>query len=111
MTSKGMVNKMENKKVIDTFSDYMNDETRVSPAERERIYFEVALIGKMIEAREQKGLSQRELAELSGVKQPAIARLESLKVTPQIDTLFKVLYPLGYTLEIVPIEEKRAVVG
>jgi len=111
VTSKGMVNKMENKKVIDTFSDYMNDETRVSPAERERIYFEVALIGKMIEAREQKGLSQRELAELSGVKQPAIARLESLKVTPQIDTLFKVLYPLGYTLEIVPIEEKRAVVG
>ena len=94
-------------KVIDTFSDYMNDETRVSPAERERINFEVALIGKMIEAREEKGLSQRELAEMSGVKQPAIARLESLKTTPQIDTLFKVLYPLGYTIEIVPIEDKR----
>jgi len=102
-----MVNSMENKKVIDTFSDYMNDETRVSPAERERINFEVALIGKMIEAREEKGLSQRELAEMSGVKQPAIARLESLKTTPQIDTLFKVLYPLGYTIEIVPIEDKR----
>jgi ribosome-binding protein aMBF1 (putative translation factor) len=106
-----MVNKMERKKEIDTFSDYMNDETRVSPAERERIYFEVALIGKMIEAREQKGFSQRELAEISGVKQPAIARLESLKATPQIDTLFKVLYPLGYTFEIVPIEEKRVEVG
>ena len=102
---------MENKKVIDTFSDYMNDETRVSPAERERINFEVALIGKMIEAREEKGLSQRELAEMSGVKQPAIARLESLKTTPQIDTLFKVLYPLGYTIEIVPIEDKRVGMG
>ena len=94
---------MENVKVIDTFSDYMNDETRVSPVERERINFEVALIGKMIEAREEKGLSQRELAEISGVKQPAIARLESMKSTPQIDTLFKVLHPLGYTLEIVPL--------
>jgi len=98
---------MDNEKEIRTIDDYMNDETRVSPAERERIYFEVALIGKMIEAREQKGFSQRELAEISGVKQPAIARLESLRATPQIDTLFKVLYPLGYTLEIVPIEEKR----
>jgi hypothetical protein len=37
------------------------------------------------------------------VKQPAIARLESLKTTPQIDTLFKVLLPLGYTIEIVPL--------
>ena len=100
---KGMVNDMTNSKVINTITDYINDETRVSPAERERIHFEVALIGKMIEAREQKGLSQRELAEMSGVKQPAIARLESMKATPQIDTLFKVLHPLGYTIEIVPL--------
>ena len=97
---------MANGKVIDTFSDYMNDETRVTPAERERINFEVALIGKMIEAREEKGLSQRELAEISGVKQPAIARLESMKATPQIDTLFKILHPLGYTIEIVPHSNK-----
>ncbi|MBR5317094.1 MAG: helix-turn-helix transcriptional regulator, partial [Lachnospiraceae bacterium] len=50
--------------------------------------------------------SQRELAKLCGVKQPAIARLESLKATPQIDTLFKILAPLGYTLAIVPITNK-----
>lgn len=97
---------MEKKKVIETYSDYVNDETRVCPEERERINFEVSLIGKMIEAREQKGLSQRELARISGVKQPAIARMESMKVTPQIDTLFKILPPLGYTLEIVPLAQK-----
>ena len=91
-------------KDVRTFAEYMNDESRVSPAEREKINFEVALIGKMIEAREQKGLSQRELAELCGVKQPAIARLESMKTTPQIDTLFKILNPLGYTISIVPLE-------
>jgi DNA-binding XRE family transcriptional regulator len=102
-----MVNDMANDKAINTITDYMNDETRVSPADRERINFEVALIGKMIEAREQKGISQRELAEISGVKQPAIARLESLKATPQIDTLFKVLHPLGYTIEIVPLGSKQ----
>ena len=101
-----MVSDVDNKKAIDTFSDYMNDETRVSPAERERINFEVALIGKMIEAREKKGFSQRELAKISGVKQPAIARVESMKTTPQIDTLFKVLHPLGYTIEIVPLRSE-----
>ena len=98
---------MANGREISTITDYINDKTRVSPAERERINFEVALIGKMIEAREERGLSQRELAEISGVKQPAIARLESLKATPQIDTLFKVLHPLGYTIEIVPLGYKQ----
>ena len=90
-----------------TFQEYFNDDSRVSPEMREKVDFEVALIGKMIEAREKKGISQRKLAELSGVKQPAIARLESMKATPQIDTILKLLVPLGYTLIIVPLQEER----
>ena len=86
-----------------TFSDYINDERKVSVAERNRIEFEADLIGKLIETREEKGLSQRGLAELSGMKQPQIARLESMKGSPQLDTLFKVLTPLGYTLSITPM--------
>ena len=86
-----------------TFSDYINDERKVSIAERNRIEFEADLIGKLIETREEKGLSQRGLAELSGMKQPQIARLESMKGSPQLDTLFKVLTPLGYTLSITPM--------
>ena len=93
-------------KDIKTFADYMEDDSRVSPAERDKINFEIELIGKLVEAREARGLSQRDLAEISGVKQPAIARMESMKSTPQIDTLFKVLNPLGYTLSIVPLERK-----
>lgn len=93
-------------KPVRTFSEYMNDETRVTSAEKEKINFEIELIGKMIEAREKKGLSQRQLAEICGVKQPAIARLESMKTTPQIDTLFKILNPLGYTISIVPLSSE-----
>ena len=91
-------------KEINTFADYLADESRVSPAERQKINFEIAFIGKLIEAREAKGLSQRDLAEISGLKQPAIARMERMQSSPQIDTLFKVLEPLGYTLSIVPIK-------
>lgn len=95
-------------KQVKTFSEYINDKNRVSQAEKEKINFEIELIGKMIEAREEKGLSQRELAELTGMKQPAIARLESMKTTPQIDTLFKILNPLGYTLSIVPLNNSNS---
>ena len=90
-------------KQVKTFSEYFNDDNRVDPSEREKINFEIDLIGKMVEARERKGLSQRDLANICGLKQPAIARLESLKSTPQIDTVFKILNSLGYTIEIVPL--------
>ena len=93
-------------KSVKTYAEYMNDENRVTAEERERIQFEIELIGKVIEARNARGLSQRDLAELSGVKQPAIARLESMQATPKIDTLLKILNPLGYTLSIVPIESE-----
>jgi DNA-binding XRE family transcriptional regulator len=84
------------------FGDLYNDPNYLSEADKAIIDFEVSLIGKVIEAREKKGFSQKDLSELSGVKQPAIARLESMRATPQIDTLFKILKPLGYTLAIVP---------
>ena len=83
------------------FRDYYMDDENVSPAERAEIEFEVELIGTLIELREAKGLTQKQLAEAAGVKQSAIARLEGLKSTPQIDTLFKVLTPMGYKLAIV----------
>ena len=56
------------KKEVNTFAEYMADTERITDAEREQINFQVAVIGKMIEAREERGLSQRELAKLSGVK-------------------------------------------
>ena len=84
------------------FSDFYHNDDNVSPAQRAKIEFEVELIGKLIEAREARGLTQAQLAEAAGLKQSAIARLESLKATPQIDTLFKVLTPMGYKLAIVP---------
>lgn len=87
------------------FSDFYNDDNNVSPMERAKIEFEVELIGKIIEVREAQGLTQQELADISGVKQSSIARLEKLKSTPQIDTLFRILTPMGYKLTIVPTSE------
>lgn len=87
------------------FSDFYADNANVSPTERAKIDLVVEFIGKLIEARESKGLTQKQLAEAAGIKQSAIARLEGMKVTPQIDTLFKLLTPMGYKLTIVPQDE------
>lgn len=65
----------------------------------------VALIGELIKARQEKGISQKRLEELSGVKQPIIARMEKGSTSPQIDTILKVLAPLGKTLAIVPLDK------
>lgn len=65
----------------------------------------VAIIGELIKARQEQGISQKKLEELSGVKQPVIARMEKGYTSPQIDTLLKVLAPLGKTLAIVPLKK------
>ena len=83
-------------------NELWNDETFIGEEQKARIDFEVALIGKLIEAREARGLSQKQLADMCGLKQSAIARLEKMGATPKINTLIRVLQPLGYKLDIVP---------
>lgn len=63
-----------------------------------------ALIGEIIKARHEQGLSQKKLEELSGVKQPIIARMEKGSTVPSLDTVLKVLAPLGKTLYIGDIK-------
>ncbi len=62
-----------------------------------------ALIDKIIEERRCAGMTQAELAQASGLTQSVIARIESKKARPQIDTLYKVLDALGCTLQVVRV--------
>jgi ribosome-binding protein aMBF1 (putative translation factor) len=94
--------KKANTAVGSSFRDLWNDENLIDDDARARIVFEVALIGKLIEAREKSGITQQQLSEMSGLTQSAIARLENMKVMPKIDTFCKLLKPLGYKLAIVP---------
>ena len=63
----------------------------------------MALIGELIRAREERGITQKQLEELSGVTQPVIARLERGTTSPNISTVMKLLAPLGKKLAIVPL--------
>ena len=63
----------------------------------------VSIIRELIKARREQGISQYQLGELSGVKQPAIARLERGNINPTIDTVQKLLAPLGKKLAVVSL--------
>ncbi len=78
--------------------------TKEEIAERD---LRVAIISELIRARKELGISQKQLEELSGVKQPVIARIETGKSTPQLDTLLKILACLGKTLAIVPLSNSE----
>ena len=60
----------------------------------------VTIIGELIKARQEQGITQRQLEELSGVKQPIIARMENGTSVPNLSTILKVLAPLGKTLYV-----------
>lgn len=82
-------------------------ELSFTPEELEEIRLEEEIIEATINIRKSAQLTQRDLSKISGIKQPAIARLESNAVSPQILTLIKLLYPMGYTLKVVPLGERK----
>lgn len=51
-------------------------------------------------ARKEAGLSQRQLAELAGTSQAAIARYEKARVMPDLATLFRLLRACGFDLRM-----------
>ena len=74
--------------------------------EQKIMNIEYEIIKSTIELRDRKKISQRMLSKITGIKQPAISKIEKHKNSPQLNTILKLLTPLGYTLEIVPIDNK-----
>ena len=48
------------------------------------------LVAQIIARRQALGLTQKRLAEQAGLKQEAVARLESARTMPRVDTLLRV---------------------
>ena len=72
----------------------------------DRGWFFAAVADKVFERRQAVGLSQRELAELVGTTQSAIARLERGGRPPRIDTLLRIADALECDL-VVDLKPRR----
>ena len=66
---------------------------------------EYAFICDFIRVRKNHNLTQQALADLSGVVREKIAKIERKMNSPQLNSLIKILEPIGYTIKIVPIEK------
>lgn len=75
--------------------------------EKEKILqdLEYDLLTNFIKLRKEKNLTQQQLANLSGVVREKISKIENGLNSPQINSLIKILEPIGYTIKIVPIKE------
>ena len=83
----------------------VRQELQLTAEDEKLIEMEKDLIRTMVEIRESKGLTQAQLAKECGVKQPTIARMEKSVHSPQLDSLLRILMPLGYTLQIVHLKK------
>ncbi len=86
--------KKESKKEFETREKMLSD-------------LEYALITDFIKLRKENHLSQQDMGNASETIRETIAKIENQIVSPQINTLIKILEPLGYTLGIVKIKNKK----
>ncbi|MBQ7759949.1 MAG: helix-turn-helix transcriptional regulator [Phascolarctobacterium sp.] len=68
--------------------------------EYEALEPEFQIIRAMLEARDKLNLTQKDLAELSGITQADISRLENGNANPSIRTLKKLALAMNMTLDI-----------
>lgn len=66
-----------------------------------KIRQEYKLIDTIVEERKKKSMTQKELANITGISQQSISRLEREKHIPQMDTFMKILDGLDLELTIV----------
>ena len=64
---------------------------------------EARIVSAIIKQRSELGLSQRDLARLCEIPQSSVARIETGKTMPKIDTLLKIMAKLGLTLTPSPM--------
>jgi len=67
---------------------------------------EQEFIDSLLDLRKKKKLTQQEIADNSAVIRETVARIENRITSPQVNTLLKILEPLGYTIKITKIKEK-----
>lgn len=60
------------------------------------------IIDRLIAERHRQGKTQKQIAVEANLTQSVIARMESKKAIPQLDTLLKVASALGCNLAVIP---------
>ena len=70
---------------------------------------EYDIINAMIKARKEKGLTQKQLSELTGISQADISRIENGTRNPSLETIKRLATGMGMRLklEFIPVSKKE----
>lgn len=90
-------------KTWDQYKEHVKDINPRSKQEIEEIEILAKIVSSLIEKRTELGFSQRELADICGIPQSSLARIETFKTTPKLDTILKIMQPLGLKLTVTNI--------
>jgi len=90
-----------------TWSDVRGNIRSITETEKKEIDLSAKLVAQLIKRREELGISQRQLSLRSGLKQAAIARLESYNAIPRIDTFARVSKSLGLEIQLVAVDKSK----
>ncbi len=89
-----------------TWEDFKKDAKEINPIVKtdiEEMETLATIVSKIIERRNELGYSQRDLAKLCGLPHSSVARIETYAVMPKVDTLIKIMIPLGLKLSAVSL--------
>ncbi len=82
------------------YKEYVKNIDKISGKDISEMEEQAAIISAIIKARNEQGLSQRDLAAICDIPQSSVARIESFQTTPNLSTLLKILRPLGLKLTV-----------
>lgn len=84
------------------FDDFLQEQLKDNDfrAEYEALQPEYAIIQSIINARQEAGLTQRELSEKTGISQGDISKLERGNANPSLRTLQRLAAGMGKVLKI-----------
>ena len=84
-----------------TWEDYKKNISDIDESIKEdikEIEILASIVSVIIKRRNELGITQRELALKCGLPHSSVARIESCAVKPNVETLIKIMIPLGLTL-------------
>lgn len=84
------------------FNDFLNDQMKDPEfkAEWDALQPEFSVIQAMIDARKSSGLTQKQLAEKTGIAQADISKLETGNANPSLRTLQRLAAGMGMKMKI-----------
>lgn len=87
-----------------TWEDFKKKAKKISDTTKEdieEIETLASIISTIIAKRNELGMSQRELADICGLPHSSVARIEACTVKPKVETLIKIMKPLGLKLKAI----------